>query len=420
MYDFVMNGCVKIVLKFFQHTDIFLKQNTLYVNGFSRLANIIALSKKSSLIKGHYLIPGPGKGNIGEFAMCDAFASKFNGVCTLVVGDAETFIIPRKYESEIALLEIPKIIYGRFFGNFFALLKLAKHRNQMESLSLIGADVVDGSYNLSASINRLFLLQIMNNLNVPTRILGFSWSAEPQQSAVSLMKKISGRTKLLVRDPRSAERLRASGVFDITDSADIVFSDQNEEALNSVEQWMDSNDNPIVGINISGLGEAFNAQSQAQFDEYINIVKHVKALGYRVLLIPHVFWLTDGDFEISQHLFRSACDDSDFLIMEIFTSAQERKFLRKINFLVTARMHAAIIALSAGVPVIALETMGKVEGLFELFGNKSYCIPRKHRFSDEVNNRIDYLHQNLDQAMREVESRLPSIKALSSRNFEGL
>jgi polysaccharide pyruvyl transferase WcaK-like protein len=234
------------------------------------------------------------------------------------------------------------------------------------------------------------------------------------------MKKISGKTKLLVRDPRSAERLRASGVFKIIDSADIVFSDQNEELLKPVEQWMDSNDKPIVGINISGLGEAFNAQSQAQLGEYTKIVKHVKALGYRVLLIPHVFWITDGDFEVSQHLFRSACEDGDFLIVEIFTPAQERKFLQKVNFLVTARMHAAIIALSVGVPVIALETMGKVEGLFDLFGDKSYCIARKNGFSDKVNNRIDYLHENLDKAMREVESRLPSIKALSSRNFEGL
>ena len=420
MYDLVMNGCIKKVLKFSQYADIFLKQNSLYIKGFSRLATMIPASKKSSLIKGHFLIPGPGKGNIGDFAMCDAFVSKMQSVCTLVVGDAVTFVIPRKYESEIALLEIPKIVYGRFFGNFFALLKLAKHRNQMESLSLIGADVVDGRYNLSASINRLFLLQIMNNLNVPTRILGFSWSAEPQQSALFLMKKISGKTKLLVRDPRSAERLRASGVFKIIDSADIVFSDQNEELLKPVEQWMDSNDKPIVGINISGLGEAFNAHSQAQLGEYTKIVKHVKALGYRVLLIPHVFWITDGDFEVSQHLFRSACEDGDFLIVEIFTPAQERKFLQKVNFLVTARMHAAIIALSVGVPVIALETMGKVEGLFELFGDKSYCISRKNGFSDKVNNRIDYLHENLDQAMREVESRLPSIKALSSRNFEGL
>jgi hypothetical protein len=161
MYDFIMNAWIRIFLKFSQEKDISLKQNPLYVKGFSYLAKMVPASKKSPLLKSHYLIPGPGKGNIGEFAMCDAFVSKFHGVCTLVVGGAATFSVPRKYESEIALLEIPELIYGRFFGNFIALLKLAKHRNQMKSLSLIGADVVDGRYNLSASVNRLFLLQIM-------------------------------------------------------------------------------------------------------------------------------------------------------------------------------------------------------------------------------------------------------------------
>jgi polysaccharide pyruvyl transferase WcaK-like protein len=175
-----------------------------------------------------------------------------------------------------------------------------------------------------------------------------------------------------------------------------------------------------VGINISGLGSAFNAHTQSQIDEYVKIVKHIKDLGYRVLVIPHVFRAKDGDLEVSRDLFQLACDDRDYLISEIFTPAQERKFIRKANFLVTGRMHVAIIGLSVGVPAIALETMGKIEGLFELFDNKSYCIPRNVGFSREVMIRIDDLHHNHDQAVRKIEKYLPSIRYLTSQNFEGL
>jgi polysaccharide pyruvyl transferase WcaK-like protein len=319
-----------------------------------------------------------------------------------------------------SILEIPKLIYGGFFGNFFALLKLAKYRNQMKSLSLIGADVMDGCYNLRASVNRLFLLQIMNSVNVPTRVTGFSWSANPKQSPQSLIKNISGETKLLVRDSKSADRLRAFGISEITECADLAFSDQSEEPSNPVSEWIDSDKRAFVGINISGLGSAFNAQTQSQIDEYVKIVKHTKNLGYRVLVIPHVFRAMDGDLEVSRDLFRFACDDKDYLISEIFTPAQERNFIRKASFLVTGRMHVAIIGLSVGVPSIALETMGKIEGLFELFDNRRYCIARNVGFSREVMIRIDELHQNHEQAARKIEKYLPSVRALSSRNFENL
>jgi polysaccharide pyruvyl transferase WcaK-like protein len=420
MYDFTMATGLKMILKFCQHLDIFLKCNTLYGQGVSLLAKMVSISKKNSPIKHHFLIPHPGNGNIGDQAMCDAFAAKFNGVCDFIVEDAATFNLPSKYESQITLLEIPNLIYGRFFGNFFALLKLVKYRHHMKSLSLIGADVMDGCYNVRASVNRLFLLQIMNSLNVPTRVTGFSWSADPKQSPQSLIKNISGETKLLVRDSKSSDRLRAFGISEITECADLAFSDQSEDASNPVSEWIDSDKGAVVGINISGLSSAFNEQSQSQIDEYVKIAKHIKGLGYRVLVIPHVFRAKDGDIEVSRDLFRLACDDRDFLISEIFTPAQERNFIRKANFLVTGRMHVAIIGLSVGVPAIALETMGKVEGLFELFGNKSYCIPRDVGFSRQVMIRIDELHHNHDQAVRKIEKYLPSIRALSSRNFEGL
>jgi polysaccharide pyruvyl transferase WcaK-like protein len=407
-----------MILKLPQHLDIFLKCGTLYGWVVTNLAKIVPMSKRGSLTKRHYLILAPTSGSVGDQAMCDAFAVQFDGNCIFIVQDAKIFTSPTKYNSQIILLEIPKLVYGGFFGNFHALLKLAKHRSAMKSLSLIGADVMDGSYNLRASVNRLFILRIMNNLNVPTRITGFSWSANAKGSPQSLIKNISEGTKLLVRDPRSAARLRASGTSKITECTDLVFSDQSEDATNPVHKWIGSDNRAIVGVNISGL--AFNAQSQMQFHEYVKIVKYIKGLDYRVLVIPHDFRATDGDLEVSRKLFQIACDDEDYLISEIFTAAQERSFLRKANFFVTGRMHGAIIALSVGVPAIALETMGKVEGLFELFDNKSYCIRRDIGFSKEVIIRIDELHQNHDEAVRKIEGYLPSIKALSSLNFEDL
>lgn len=83
-------------------------------------------------------------------------------------------------------------------------------------------------------------------------------------------------------------------------------------------------------------------------------------------------------------------------------------------------MHIAILALSVGIPVIALETMGKLQGLFELFNLNEYCIDSNVTFGKEVIDAITLLELEYQSVCRAIEDENPKIKQKSILNFDDL
>jgi len=290
----------------------------------------------------------------------------------------------------------------------------------MRSLSVIGADVMDGHYNLKASINRLILLRAVNSRNIETRVTGFSWSPNAETVATKLLRKISESTKLYVRDPESAERLRLAAVNSITEVSDLVFHDQTIADFPIVEEWVLSSVKPVVVVNISGLLPQDFQSLLVRIEGYTSIVKYLHARGYRIIVLPHVFRKLDGDLDVCDLLFREACNSEDLLVRTPFTPAQERHFLRHVTFAITGRMHVAVMALSVGKPVIAIETMGKVKGLFDLFNLGGYCIASHSDFSSDVVTQIKLLESQYSRVCTSINDSLQAVRQKSSLNFSGL
>jgi polysaccharide pyruvyl transferase WcaK-like protein len=83
-------------------------------------------------------------------------------------------------------------------------------------------------------------------------------------------------------------------------------------------------------------------------------------------------------------------------------------------------MHVAILALNMGVPAIAIETMGKVQGLYAMFNLEKYCIDRTANFSNEVIQRIDLLEKEYSPVCRLIQVAIPEVRRLSNINFADL
>jgi polysaccharide pyruvyl transferase WcaK-like protein len=154
--------------------------------------------------------------------------------------------------------------------------------------------------------------------------------------------------------------------------------------------------------------------------QYKLIVHYLHSKGFRILVLPHVFRTGDGDLEVSDDLFSSSCRFDDLLITEPLSPAQERKLFRAVAFAITGRMHVAILSLSAGTPVIALETMGKVQGLFDLFDLRDYCLERSVGFGNEVIHRIELLEKDYLSVCELIQDRIPEMRKLSLLNFADL
>lgn len=391
-------------------------------NWFFQLISVIIIFRPKGFENGssHFLLPHPGNGNIGDQAMLDSVLNFLGRECVLIVENKSRFKEVSQLSEEIEIIEIPHLIYGNFFRSLIAIFNFLRVSNRIKTLSMIGADVMDGHYNYRASINRLVLLRFVNSLNIDSRVTGFSWSENAKPLTLKLLQRISGSTRLYVRDPASAKRLRESGITSISEVTDLVFHDNTRASFPNVERWVSESAKPIVLVNISGLGLTDQNSFSNHIDQYIYIVNSLRSHGYRILIIPHVFRKIDGDLEVSNHLFNEACTSEDFLIREPFTPAQERHLVDHVSFVVTGRMHVAVIALSSGTPAIALETMGKVRGLFELFNLDDFCVERHADFGASVVARIELLEKHYLRVCDSINTSLSEVRQKSAINFTGL
>jgi len=368
----------------------------------------------------HFLLPPPGNGNIGDQAMIESFINYVGNDCVLIVEDESSFKQKNQISPEPKLIEIPHLINGNLIQNLVAIISILKISHKMKSFSVIGADIMDGVYGIKVSLNRLFLLRVINFLNIDSRITGFSWSPNANPLCTKLVRIISEETKLCVRDPKSLQRLKTHQILTVTEAADIVFSDESVDTSPVTEMWVSSSTKPIVAVNISGLGVCVRNEYLQHIQQYKIIIECLQKKGFRILILPHVFRIEDGDLETSSDLFRASCRSEDLLITEPLSPAQERQLFRAVSFVITGRMHIAILALSVGCPVIALETMGKVQGLFELFDLGKYCLDRNLEFADEVIHVIGMLEKEYSSVCKLIQKKIPEIRQLSFQNFADL
>lgn len=275
---------------------------------------------------------------------------------------------------------------------------------------------MDGNYNRRASINRANLARLARGAGVDTKILGFSWSGSADPAAQKALKAASmAGTKLLLRDPISAERARADGLLNVVESADTVFSAREVDyaAARSFLAVLPG-ETRIALVNASGL----IAKSLPQVDEYRSIIRHLQQRGLTVILLPHVSRAGSNDIEICRQI-QSSLDDPDvFFVDRLLKPAEIRALTEHASIVVTGRMHLAIMSLSNKVPAITLVTQGKVEGLMTLFASECLCVEPAAGFGSRVVEVADDVLDHIDEFKERIAARLPLVKELSRRNFE--
>ena len=88
---------------------------------------------------------------------------------------------------------------------------------------IIGADILDESYSASLSHKFLRCAQWAAQLDVPTRIVGFSLSQVPSPSLAERFRRLSPPVRLFARDPVTQRRLTEAGIEGVELSADTAF-----------------------------------------------------------------------------------------------------------------------------------------------------------------------------------------------------
>jgi colanic acid/amylovoran biosynthesis protein len=363
----------------------------------------------------HWLICPPGGGNIGDQALFEAAAAAIPGPIVAVVREEGSLTVPTFLAGKVSFLEMPSLLYGHPVSQLRELRALLRRSNEMKSLSVIGADVMDGNYRAAASVLRWIVAERVAVRGVPVRVLGFSWNRKTAASATAAMRRASRNVRVFARDPVSAERLGAAGCRQVHLAADVVFGLPTVGGTIALEDYFDSQDlgaNGLALVNASGLV----GRELQQIPEYVYLVTKLREAGFMVLLLPHVVRPGGDDLPECRAVASAFATDPGVGLVESLLAPQDVKALAaQARIIITGRMHLGVLGLSVGVPAVIVATQGKVEGLVALSEGHICLVEPVSGFGRSM---VDLSAALVDmQGGDQVATRL---RALAHQNFQDL
>lgn len=372
----------------------------------------------------HLVLASSGKGNIGDRAMLEAVLARTIGPTKVIVEQSNDYERTGQF-SETEFVPLPILANGYALYRFRDSLRFAALLKNATSYSVIGADVMDGLYDVALSVARSSTMVMAANAGVPTTLYGFSWSEIANPTALnSLMRAARAGASLYPRDPASLRRLTADGIDSVVQAADVVFTDRTVTTAGEQHSWIVAQrqrGHRIAIVNVSGL----LARRMNQIPEYLEILTHLLQKDFSIVLLPHVLRRGDDDLAalelLEQEVLRARMPSTGMRITLVSHGSRPsdiRGLTMEADIVITGRMHLAILAMSQGTPAITLGTQGKVEGLYEMFELPALCVEPNPGFGSRVVSLLSEL--DLAETRSVLGDKLPSVLALAERNFDGL
>lgn len=368
----------------------------------------------------HLLLASTGNRNIGDQAMFESFIANVDGAIDVIVTSTSTYEVPEGATGRVRLHALDSLVYGRGrarerdLASFVSLLANAK------SFSVVGADIIDGGYQLRAPSLSWALATGSAQAGVDTRILGFSWGSDVSPFIVAGARRAAAAgVKLFARDPDSAIRLVRNGIAGVTEVVDTVFALPGVDRETS--EWRRLNaireeGHEIALLNVSGL-IASRVDLSA---DYLTVVQALTSRDMRVVLVPHVDNGGGSDITACRD-FAALCADRGIAVDSLdrlLSPRQIRGLAELARVVLTGRMHLSILAMSIGTPAIVLSTQGKVSGLMRRIGHPEWCLEPTPGFGVAAAQQLDAILDGSDDLG--LESLMPALQETARQNFQGL
>ncbi len=306
--------------------------------------------------------------------------------------------------------------------------------SRYDALGIIGADVLDGYYSPERSRARLTLARVADGMGLRVVLLGFSYRADPESSALEALKDAGRHTTVLCRDPASLDRVRTLSGRIAAQTADLAFllnARSDTADLQSLTTWIDgkrANGAFIVGVNcnVQALGSANANEADRLIQAYSRALTDVatKHAHVHFVLIPHDARGARSDEVMARSIYamlEPAVQRRTYLIDRTWTAAEIKAAAAVLDVAISGRMHFAIACLGSGTPVASFEYQDKFAGMYELFDLRELCVPGTDSLdASAIVRMLELLHVRADALRHAVSARLPLIQELSARNISAL
>ncbi len=239
-------------------------------------------------------------------------------------------------------------------------------------LVILGMDVMDGHYGLFSVLHKIVLAYVATFLGVQVDIINCSFNTHPSRVVVFALRNLPKKVRIIAREPESHTRMTKFLKRPIALAADITFLYSPEvHSPNSLQQHIDwiqgekQKGQHVIGLNIA---DNHNFPTEKLIEMCVRTIQTMQRVSF--LLVPH------AKYE------RGNLPNEEILLQKILLSVSDEErgrckmiglpcdladlqyVIRHLDCALSGRMHFALGALAAGVPVCCIEYQDKFHGLF--------------------------------------------------------
>lgn len=264
---------------------------------------------------------------------------------------------------------------------------LQRDLESCDVLLSIGGD----SYSLDYDLASLFFFAAIGDLGLRLGKPVILWGASvgPFTALPGVEKQMLAHLRrfaaLTVRESHSIRYLREAGVTDnVVPVVDSAFA-MTPQPVDVAGFWPQAGEAGVLALNLSPVVERLRARAGegdllirevAQFVRDA-VVRH----GLAVLFLPHVDPLAGGSFNSdTATMAKVLAKTGDLgghvrLVPPGMNAPQLKDIISRCRFLIAARTHATVAAISTGVPTISIAYSVKAQGINrDLFGHERYVL----------------------------------------------
>ncbi|WP_108658986.1 polysaccharide pyruvyl transferase family protein [Acuticoccus kandeliae] len=313
-----------------------------------------------------------------------------------------------------------------FDGNMRSLARLLWKVRDYEAVFFVGADVLDGTYNAGSVARRLQVLDWFAAQGKTATVLGSSFTETPNALCCETLRAFPANATINARDPVSKARMERFLERPITLVADVAFLAQPDPTVpqaRDFETWIAARraaGDRIVAINANYHNDA---KVPGYTAKHVDIARALLDANTSLIFVPHDTRTKRSDVVVVEEIMAALPAGSADRVRycEPTDPRAVKAILAMCDFIVTGRMHVAILGMGAGVPAYSFGYQGKFEGLYKLLG-----LPAEKLLENpaDIVSRFDEILANilagLDEAKTHaatLEAALPGVRAMSLANF---
>ena len=297
---------------------------------------------------------------------------------------------------------------------------------------IIGADCMDGYYNINVSFILMAIASLCQKNGVSYNLLGFSFNSKPSFLLKLCYHFCSPEVVFNIRDYyslQSFKKFTSKRVRLVADMAFLLDSNSNFEEYKIYHDWSEQQKQKnkiIVGFN-------FHPMLKKKQD--INDIKRA-CMNLANMLIQILQMHDNCSFIFIPHDNRGKLSDTIVLpiianiikthgygqrileIKNVYHADQIKAIVKFCDIAICSRMHLAIAALSSNIPIMAATYQDKFQGLFKHYDlSPDLLLSPSDFLSPQFIITFEQLLINRTKIMEKLMKRQKYIKSLSALNI---